>query len=355
MTGVFSDRIRMTDADIFFAAPVEADSRDVKQQLSSIVQFSNDAIISKNLNGIIETWNEAAERIFGYTANETIGRSIEMLIPPDRINEEQEILNRIRRGERTDHYETVRRRKDGSLIDISLTVSPIMDVDGRIVGASKIARDITERRKAQEQHELLLREMDHRIRNLFTLAGSVVTLSARSANSPRELTTIIRDRLNALARAHALTIPTLPGHVVQPEQSATLQTLVRTILLPYEETSSAVSRFVVSGPDVPVSAALATGFALLLHEFATNAAKYGALSTPAGHIDVACTDMHDVFSLTWTERGGPHIEKEPTSLGFGSQLAQATVIGRLGGELSREWNPDGLTIRLSVARSHLAD
>src|SRR5271169_3570397 len=102
--------------------------------------------------------------------------------------------------------------------------------------------------------------MDHRIRNLFAVAGSVVTLSARSANSPKELTSIIRDRLDALARAHALTLPKRPGYSVQAEQSTTLQTLVRTILSPYEETNSAVSHFVISGPDVPVSAALATGF-----------------------------------------------------------------------------------------------
>src|SRR5580704_7196664 len=119
-------------------------AEEVKQHLASIVQFSDDAIISKNLRGQIESWNAGAERIFGYTASEAIGQSVEMLIPPDRLDEEPEIINRIRRGERTDHYETVRRRKDGSRIDISLTVSPIMDAEGRVVGASKIARDITE-------------------------------------------------------------------------------------------------------------------------------------------------------------------------------------------------------------------
>jgi PAS domain S-box-containing protein len=91
---------------------------------------------------------------------------VEMLIPPDRIDEEGTILNQIRRGERIDHYETVRRRKDGTLIDISLTVSPIMDAEGRVLGASKIARDVSERRKAQQQNDLVFREMDHRIRNL---------------------------------------------------------------------------------------------------------------------------------------------------------------------------------------------
>ena len=329
-------------------------AEEVKLRLASIVQFCSDAIISKNLNGIIESWNAGAERIFGYTANEAIGQPVEMLIPPDRLHEEPEIIGRIRRGERVDHYETVRRRKDGSLIDISLTVSPIMNAEGRVLGASKIARDITERRKAQEQNELIVREMDHRIRNLFALAGGVVTLSARSADSPKELVSIIRDRLDALARAHALTLPKHLDRSVQTEQPTTMQTLIRAILSPYEEANGGARRIVIGGPDVPVSAALATSLALLLHEFATNAAKYGALSTPTGHVDIACAEASDVFSLTWTERGGPRIEREPTSQGFGSQLAQATVVGRLGGEISRAWNPDGLTIRVSVARPRLA-
>jgi PAS domain S-box-containing protein len=330
-------------------------AEQIKQRLSSIVQSSDDAIISKNLDGIIESWNAGAERIFGYTAAEAIGQSIEILIPPHRFNEETEIISRIRRGERIDHYETVRRRKDGSLIDISLTVSPIMSTSGGVIGASKIARDITERRRAQEQNELLFREMDHRIRNLFALAGGVVTLSARSADSPKELVSVIRDRLDALARAHALTLPKRLDNSVETERATTLQSLIRTILSPYEEANGTARRIVINGPDVSVSAALATSFALLLHEFATNAAKYGALSTAAGHVDIACADANDVFTLTWTERGGPQIEREPTSQGFGSQLAQATVIGRLGGQLSRDWNRDGLTIRLSVGRPRLAD
>jgi PAS domain S-box-containing protein len=327
-------------------------AEEIKQRLAAIVQFSDDAIISKNLAGIIESWNAGAERIFGYSANEAIGQSIEILIPPDRLSEEPKIIEHIRRGERVDHYETVRRRKDGSLIDISLTISPIMDENGTVIGASKIARDVTERHRAQEQRELLFREMDHRIRNLFTLAGSVVTLSARSADTPKELTTIVRDRLDALARAHALTLPKRSDGSAQIEQPTTLQTLIRTIVSPYEE-KGVSPRVEISGPDIPVAASLATGFALLLHEFATNAAKYGALSTPSGRINIACSEVDDLVSLVWTESGGPHIDKPPVGEGFGSQLAHATITGRLGGTLSREWNANGLTIRLLVARERL--
>ena len=196
--------------------------------------------------------------------------------------------------------------------------------------------------------------MDHRIRNLFALAASVVTLSAPSATTPKEFASIARDRLDALARAHALTLPKhLDGSNNEVEQPTTLQTLIRAVLSPYEE-KGAESRIATSGPDVPIAASLATGFALVLHEFATNAAKYGALSTPTGRISIACSESDDLVSMTWTENGGPRIEKPPASEGFGSQLARATIDGRLGGSLSREWNADGLIIRLSVARTRLA-
>ena len=116
-------------------------------KLASIVETSNDPIISKDLNGIIRSWNKGAEMTFGYTADEAIGQSVTMLMPPDRVDEEPGILARIRRGEKIDHYETVRRHKDGHLLEISLNVSPVYDSHGVIVGASKIVRDITEHKR----------------------------------------------------------------------------------------------------------------------------------------------------------------------------------------------------------------
>jgi PAS domain S-box-containing protein len=137
------------------------------QQLAAVVEFSDDAIITKDLDGVITSWNRGAERLFGYKTEEAVGRPITtILIPLDRLDEEREILGRLRRGERVDHFETVRRCKDGSLLDISLTVSPLKDAAGKIVGASKIARDITERRRAQERQQLLINEIQHRIKKI---------------------------------------------------------------------------------------------------------------------------------------------------------------------------------------------
>ncbi|HXG66166.1 MAG TPA: PAS domain S-box protein, partial [Blastocatellia bacterium] len=130
-----------------------------KARLAAIVESSDDAIISKDLQGIITSWNKSAEKIYGYTAAEVIGKPVTMLFPPHLVDEEEQILENIRRGDRIDHYETVRRRKDGTDIYVSLTVSPIRDEAGKIIGASKIARDITERKRAErEREQLLMRE-----------------------------------------------------------------------------------------------------------------------------------------------------------------------------------------------------
>ena len=129
-------------------------------RLAAIVSSSDDAIISKDLNGIIQTWNRGAERIFGYTAEEVIGKSITIIIPADRMGEETEVLSRVRAGLSVEHFETIRHRKDGSPVDISLTVSPVRSPDGEIIGASKIARDVTEQKRLQAMAENASRMKD---------------------------------------------------------------------------------------------------------------------------------------------------------------------------------------------------
>ena len=142
--------------------------------LAAIVGCSDDAIVSKSLDGVITSWNNGAERIFGYTAGEAIGQHITLIIPQDKRDEETGILERLRRGERIEHFETVRVRKDGTLLDISLTISPVRDAAGRIVGASKVARDVTK----QKQVDRALRESEERFRAIVETTPECVKLVA---------------------------------------------------------------------------------------------------------------------------------------------------------------------------------
>jgi PAS domain S-box-containing protein len=162
----------------------------------AIVEFSDDAIITKDLDGKITSWNPGAERVFGYSAEEAIGRPVTILIPQELHDEEPAILERIRRGERIEHYETIRRRNDGSLIDISLTVSPIKDAEGIVVGASKIARDITDRKRSEVQIATLAREAEHRAKNILSVVQAMVRLS--NAETAEGLKQAIEGRIQAL-------------------------------------------------------------------------------------------------------------------------------------------------------------
>jgi len=319
------------------------------QHLAAIVESSDDAIVTKNLEGVITSWNRGAERLFGYTAQEAIGRSVTMLIPVDRPDEEPGILARLRRGEKIDHYETIRRRKDGSLIHISMSVSPLRDESGRIFGASKIARDITDRHRAFEQQQLLLKEMEHRIKNVFSIASGLIALCARRAQTPEELSKMARERLDALARAHALTAPRPDGDAEDGAPSITLHELLQTIVAPHLD-STERSRFAVLGNNVELSSKTITPIALALNELITNAVKYGALSSPSGTVTFEVQNRDEFAVLRWTERGGPPISVPPHRSGFGTRLSEITV-GQLGGTIRRDWNKDGLSAEIALKRS----
>jgi PAS domain S-box-containing protein len=193
----------------FHDVTVRKEAEAANARLSAIVQSSDDAILSTDLDGVITSWNQGAEKIFGYTSYETVGRSVAILIPANRVNEETVILERVRRGDRIDPYETVGRRKDGSLVDISLTVSPIIDEHGTIIGASKIARDITQRKRAEEALRAADRAKDeflamlgHELRNpIGALASAVriLDLQQPSANLVARARAVIARQLDQLS------------------------------------------------------------------------------------------------------------------------------------------------------------
>jgi len=323
--------------------PVAADKParvdEIMQHLSAIVEYSHDAILSKDLNGVITSWNSGARRLFGYDAEEAIGQSITILIPDDRQDEEHGILQRLRAGELTDHYETVRRRKDGSLVNVSLTVSPIRDTSGAIVGASKIVRDISDRLRLVEQQSLLLGEMQHRTKNLAAVIEALAWQS-RPAGEPAvdAFLTLFLGRLRALLSAGELVFST-------SRREADLRRIFELVLQPFVDPARP-SPISLQGPSVSVPEKTAGAFALAAHELATNALKYGALKSPDGRISVTWSVMpagrDSRISVAWKETGGPAIVHPSENRGFGSRVIRFAAAQEREGKTEIAFEPDGL-------------
>ncbi|HEY2528707.1 MAG TPA: PAS domain S-box protein [Xanthobacteraceae bacterium] len=323
------------------SAPESFLPESAEQILRSIVENNDDAIITKNLDGIISSWNKSAERVFGYTAEEITGKPVTILIPPNRPDEESTILARIKSGERIDHYETVSQRKDGSLIDISITVSPIKNAQGKIIGASKIARDITERKRNDKHLAMLAREAEHRTKNILATVQATVNLShAATVNLFKRA---IEGRIQALANVHSLFVKSQWG-------GAELSNIVTQELAPYLGKDEA--RAQIDGPNVWLATEAAQAIAMTLHELATNASKYGSLSVPEGQLCVKWVRAADGrLTLHWTESGGPPTKK-PRRKGFGTSVVEQ-MIRQLKGEMLLDWRPEGLACEIVLQASKL--
>ncbi len=310
--------------------------------LAAIVTSSDDAIISKDLQGILQTWNAGAQRIFGYTADESIGKPATLLMPPDRVNEEPEILERIRRGEVIDHYDTVRQRKDGSLVDISLTVSPLRDGTGRIIGATKIARDISERKQAERDKALLSRELQHRTRNMLGIIQSIARRTLTSGTSVEQAKNVFLARLTALGHANELL-----AH--GDWHGAALKDVVERALEPF------AMRFSAEGRRILLNSKATQGFTLVIHELSTNAHKHGAFSVPSGTVAIRWT-LDDTskparLMFRWEEAGGPQVVP-PKQTNFGTQLLKAAIGGA---EVHFDFAAQGLIYTLAVPISTVVD
>jgi PAS domain S-box-containing protein len=309
-------------------------------RLAAIVESSYDAIVGKGLDGIITSWNAGAERTFGYAAEEIIDKSIAILIPPDHQKEEEAIIERIRRGQRVESFETVRRRKDGSLIDVSLTISPVKNFQGEIIGASKIARDITDRKRNEAQIINLAREAEHRAKNILASVQATVRLS--HSNTSDDLKRVIEGRIDALANVHTL-------FVESRWMGAQLHSLAAQELLPYRDGRE--ERVRINGPTVMLEPDTAQAIAMSLHELATNAAKYGSLSATDGDVEIAWTHTAGGrLSLSWIESGGPAITP-PTHRGFGTRVIEKAIGGQPGGEVRLDWRATGLTCKIALLLS----
>ena len=330
--------------NLFYASITDITDRKRAEQagahLAAIVASSSEAIISKALDSTIRSWNDGAEKIFGYSADEMIGKSIRILIPPDRQIEEDEILSRISRAEKVSNYETVRVCRDGRRVDVAVNVSPIFDAAGNIVGASKIAHDISERKRAEERERLLMGEVNHRAKNMLTLVQVIARQTA--ASDAKTFVQRFEERILALSASHDVLLNNC-------WQDVPLEELVRSQLAHFGDAIG--SRIKLSGPVIKITAPAAQAIGMALHELATNAAKYGALSNGDGVIEIKWKidenpDSDHGFTMNWTERGGPTVEK-PSRSGFGSTIIDRLLEASLDGEVDLDWQPSGLVCHIS--------
>ncbi|QIE57303.1 PAS domain S-box protein [Pikeienuella piscinae] len=319
---------------------------NLKEYLAAIVENSDDAIITKNLDSIIQTWNRSAEHMFGFTAEEAIGQPITILIPDDRHHEEMDIIARLRRGERIRHFETVRRRKDGCVVPISLTVSPVRNASGDVIGASKIARDISLQKEAAERQRMLLAEMRHRVGNCFAVAGSLITVSARQVETAGELAILMRGHLLALASAHKLAVADPTG---ETSGSTSFRELVSSIIEPF--VGEKVHDLDIE--DVRIAPASITPLALIFYELCTNAIKYGAFSQSDGHLSVAARRRGDRFIIDWRERCD--IDPETAhGKSFGTELCHDVAKSALGGTITKHFEATGMRARIDLDPARFA-
>jgi len=281
---------------------------DAAAFLSSIVESSDDAIIGKSLDGIVLSWNRGAEEVFGYTADEMIGANITTLFPPERVFEEEILLNTMRRGEHIGHYETVRRRKDGRSIDVSISVSPIRDRSGNIIGVSKIARDITYRKLASEkqlsldrtkallsQKEVLLEEMEHRVLNSLQIISSILLLKVSTVEC-QETRSELRD-----AYSRVMSVATIQRHLHYSGRDGLVDVSSYMASLCDSLAKSMIGgdrplKLIVKAESSKVESRDATNLGLIITELVINALKY---AFPPTHLAGEVLVSYEAKGLDW--------------------------------------------------------
>ncbi|AZO70259.1 MAG: PAS domain S-box protein [Mesorhizobium sp.] len=315
----------------------QSENASANERLAAIVDSSFDAIMGKDLNSIITDWNRAAERMFGYSAEEAIGRSMLLLIPEHLHDEEADIIGRISAGEGVASLDTMRKRKDGSLVAVSVTVSPIRNPSGDIVGASTIARDITAAKESERRIRLLMREVNHRVKNQFAVILSMVRETNKRSASPDEFEEMIRARIMALSRSHDLL-------VTSEWAGASLFDLIQEHLKPFGHEE----RISLSGPLLTLQSNAVQNLGMAFHELGTNSSKYGALAGEGGHVGITWTvetgpEAQRRFHLVWQETSntdaGDGEPNEAARKGFGTVVLQRVAPQALGGSSGLERSP----------------
>ena len=347
------DGVVCTFVDVTAREASAAAVHESEQQFHALAESIPQLAWIMDAEGYIFWYNRRWFDYTGTTLDEMKGWGWRSVHHPDELNR---VVKRLKHSIETgeDWEDTFPLRgADGEYRWFLSRAEPIRDDSGKIVRWFGTNTDIEEQRRGESLRELLLQEMDHRVKNLFAIIGGVVSLSARSAETPKEMAGTIQGRLGALASAHLLIRAGKTQASVQ--QDSTLDALIRAVLAPHVDTAVPKShaRAVIEGSDIPIGGDAVTSLALVLHELATNAVKYGAFSTPDGRVKISWLVKKGMLALEWEERGGPVIDGPPEREGFGSMLARRSVNGQLQGKLTFDWDPSGLTVRVSAAVERL--
>ncbi|HEX2554289.1 MAG TPA: PAS domain S-box protein [Microvirga sp.] len=320
-------------------------AEEANARLAAIVSSSPDAIVSFSAeDGRVLTWNRGAEALFGYTEAEAVGGPVSLIVSHDHLTAAEDRTGVYDLAMRTGQIglDTVRRRKDGSLVPVSVSATRMTDAGGRVLGVSATFRDITERKRWEEHQRLLINELNHRVKNTLATVQSIASQTLRNAQNAGEARHALEDRLFALSRAHdVLTQENWEG--------ASLADIVAQAMAPYRHEGE--RRLHAAGPDVRLPPGTALAVAMALHELSTNAVKYGALANERGEIRIAWEVEPETggsrLRFTWTESGGPPVAP-PSRRGFGTRLIERSLAQDLGGAVRLAFEPAGLVCTVNA-------
>jgi PAS domain S-box-containing protein len=328
--------------NLFLAAAIdERRNVEARARLSAIVSSSPDAMVSIGPDGQITSWNGGAQRLFGYRPEEAIGQGFSLVVPPDAPEEHQAIFPRALAGEVID-VETIRVGKNGRPVNVAMSASQMRGPDGTVLGVAAVARDISQRKRTErELHEtrdrqrLLINELNHRVKNSLAIVQAIAQQSFKGAHSSPEARAAFEGRLSALSAAHDLLTR-------ENWETASMEKVIGDAVAPYRGQKE---RFDIKGPDLRLPPKTAVSLALALHELATNAVKYGALSTSEGRIEIKwkieIEDGAEQLRLVWREHEGPPVTV-PEKRGFGTRLIERSLAAEFEGKVTIDFNPEGV-------------
>ncbi|KQT14901.1 histidine kinase [Methylobacterium sp. Leaf399] len=322
------------------------------RKLAAIVEQSKDFIGIADTSLAMLHVNAAGRRLVGLPDRQAVtGMELrDYFTPSSQTTIEAVVLPAVRREGWWEGELTFSHVVTGEEIAVLCTVFPVHDDDGVPMGYATVTRDLRERKRAEEARDLLIKELSHRIKNIFAVVGGIAALSGRGDPTAKPFVEAFRLRLGALAQAHEYVRPHSPASAPSVGDQTVLG-LMRLIMAAYSDEGRA--RVVIEGDDVAIGDSSATALALIMHEQATNAMKYGALSTPGGRVTLTGRLVDGTYELTWAETGGPVVTGPPSRRGFGTLLAERSVAGQLDGTLHHDWAPGGLVMHLGVPAANL--